>query len=124
MADETTPAGMRIPFGIGPTGGIEWTSGADKVRQNVGIILSVRLGERPLQRDFGTRIPSLAHEPNDEVLGALVESQAREALMRWEPRLLVTRARTEHDDGELRVWLDYVQLDRQASGRIAVSPNA
>jgi uncharacterized protein len=120
--------GMAIPFRIGPGGGVEWAHGAEKVRQNVRVILSVRLGERPLQREFGTRIPALAHEPNDDVLVSLIEAQAREALLRWEPRLVITRAVTERGDAggdaDVTVRLEYVHLDQQATGEVVVSPNA
>jgi phage baseplate assembly protein W len=124
MAAADSARGAQIPFAIDAGGSVTWATGTEKVRQNVRMILSIRLGERPMRRDFGTRIPSLAHEPNDDVLASLIESQAREALMRWEPRLTVIRSRIRRDDGLLTLWLDYVQIDDQTTGQVVVSPNA
>lgn len=104
-------SGMSVPFRIGGDGRVAATSGADKIRQNVRVVLATREGERPLEREFGTRLRSLVHDPNDEVLGALAERQVREALLRWEPRLLVTSSRLERRDGELVLRLEYVHAD-------------
>jgi phage baseplate assembly protein W len=124
MAAADSARGAQIPFAIDAGGSVMWSTGTEKVRQNVRMILSTRLGERPMRRDFGTRIPSLAHEPNDDVLSSLIETQAREALMQWEPRLTVTRSRVQHGDGLLTMWLDYVQIDDQTTGQVVISPNA
>lgn len=124
MAAADSARGAHIPFAIDAGGSVIWASGTGKVRQNVRMILSTRLGERPMRRDFGTRIPALAHEPNDDMLATLIEAQAREALLRWEPRLTVTRSRVQQDDGLMTLWLDYVQIDDQTTGQVVVSPNA
>jgi phage baseplate assembly protein W len=64
--------GPTIPFRIGADGRVGFTEGTDKVRQNLRVVLGTRLGERIMQRDFGTRLASLVHDPNDEALAALV----------------------------------------------------
>jgi phage baseplate assembly protein W len=113
--------GPAIPFRIGPDGRVAMTSGTDKVRQNLRAVLATRIGERIMQRDFGTRLASLVHDPNDEALSALVTSEARDALLRWEPRLMVTATRVERAEGELRLYLDYIELDRQTGGQLVIS---
>src|SRR3954447_5385454 len=95
-------SGPAIPFRLGADGRVAMTSGTDKVRQNLRAVLATRLGERLMRRDFGTRIASLVHDPNDEALAALVTSEARDALLRWEPRLMVSATRAERVEGELR----------------------
>lgn len=107
MSDEIR--GMSFPFRIDPaTGRVAMSSGRAKIQQNVRIILGTRHGERPMLREFGTRLPSLVHEPNDAALAALAENHAREMLLRWEPRILVTDSRVERHEGELVVRLTYV----------------
>jgi hypothetical protein len=101
--------GMGFPFRIDPhTGGVEWATGSDKIRQNVRIILSTRLGERPMRRDFGTHIPAAAHDPNDAVMADLIQIQAREALLQWEPRIMIINMQVTQDEGEARMILNYV----------------
>lgn len=111
--------GMSFPFRIDPdTGGVAEASGADKIRQNVRIILSTRIGERPMLREFGSRIPGLVHDPNDAVLAELAKTQAVNALLRWEPRVLITNMFVEADEGELRLRLDYVHSAEPVGGQL------
>jgi phage baseplate assembly protein W len=57
--------GMSFPFRIDPVSGrVAMSEGRTKIQQNVRLILGTRIGERPMLRDFGTRLPSLVHEPN------------------------------------------------------------
>lgn len=104
--------GPAFPFAIDPaTGSVAWTSGAKKLAENVRLILTTRYGERPMNRDFGTRIHSLVHEPNDGGLARLVSQQAREALMQLEPRIIVTDVRLQQVGPELTLELHYVLAD-------------
>lgn len=101
--------GMAFPFRIEPaTGRVAMASGGEKVRQDVRIILGTRRGERPMLRDFGTRLPSLVNDPNDDVLAELLQIEAREALIQWEPRILVTNMVVSQAEGEARLVLNYV----------------
>ena len=111
--------GFGFPFRIDPqTGGVGWVSNEDKIRQNILLILGTRLGERAMLRNFGTRLPSLVHEPNDDVLSELVETQAREALLQWEPRILVQSSTVERVEGELRVSLKYIYVSQGTSDQL------
>ena len=117
--------GLAFPFRIDPeTGRIAMSGGDDKIRENVRLILGTRLGERPMLRNFGTRIRSLVHDPNDDVLADIAEKQAREALLRWEPRIVVTDSRHRARPGR-RAAADPAQLrpheraGRRAGGRPA-----
>jgi phage baseplate assembly protein W len=107
MLDEVQ--GFGFPFQIDPrTGGVAWSRGRDKIRQNVRIILETRQGERPMLRDFGSRIPSLVHDINDDVLADIARRQAQEALLQWEPRVLITDLATQQDEGEVQLRIRYV----------------
>ena len=79
--------------------------GEDKIRQNVRLILGTRLGERPMLRDFGTRMPGLVHDPNDEVLRrhrAEPGARGAAALGAAHPRHRLRRSSGSPDDGLLR----------------------
>ncbi|MEU6225700.1 GPW/gp25 family protein [Streptomyces sp. NPDC047042] len=114
-------AGTAFPFRIDPrTGGVAWTTGFDKVREDLRILLLTRLGERPMLREYGTRVHSLVHEPADDVTADLLRRQAHEAVVRWERRIVVTRAHVGHDQGELRLALDYIHADQPVGGQLIV----
>jgi uncharacterized protein len=111
--------GVAFPFRIDPaTGKVAWAYGSDKIRQNVRIILSTRLGERPMLRDFGTRIPSLVHDPNDDVMAELLQTQAREAVLRWEPRIMVTSVKVSQNEGEASLVLNYVHTGEPVANQM------
>jgi uncharacterized protein len=113
--------GANFPFRIDPaTGGVAMASGSDKIRQNVRVILATRVGERPMLREFGTRIPTLVHDPNDDVLADLIQNQARQALLQWEPRILITNMVVVRDEGEARLRLDYIYTSEQVAGQVIV----
>jgi len=104
--------GPAYPFAIDPaSGGVAWSAGRKKLVENVRLILTTRLGERPMKRDLGTPIHSLVHEPNDGGLGRLIARHARDALMQLEPRILVTDIRFQQSGGELTLELEYVLAD-------------
>jgi phage baseplate assembly protein W len=102
--------GFAFPFRIDSTGGVATAYDRDKIRQNILLILGTRLGERPMLRSFGTRLPALVHEPNDSVLADIIQTQAREALMQWEPRILVTTTNVEQNEGTLTLRVNFVYL--------------
>jgi phage baseplate assembly protein W len=111
--------GVAFPFSIDPaTGGVAWAVGRDKIRQNLRLILGTRLGERPMLRDYGSRLASLVHDPNDDVLADLAETQAKEALIQWEPRVLVTSTSVDQAEAELRLRVNYVYTNEPVSGQI------
>ena len=105
--------GPAYPFRIDPaTGGVAWSEDDRKVAENVRLILGTRHGERPMNRDFGTMIHQLVHEPNDGGLGRLIAKQAREALMQLEPRIVITDVKVDQRGGQLVLELRYIHSDR------------
>jgi phage baseplate assembly protein W len=118
--------GAAFPFQVDPnSGGIAMSSGAAKIAANVRVIIATRIGERPMLRDFGTGVPGLVHDPNDEVLVDIASKQAVAALLRWEPRILVTGTSVEQDPdlGEFQMRIDYTRANEQVAAT-AVLPLA
>ena len=98
--------GPAYPFAIDPqTGGVAWSNGRQKLTDNVRLILTTRLGERPMARDFGTPIHSLVHEPNE------AGRHVREGLMLLEPRIIVIDINFRQDNGVLTLELTYQLAD-------------
>lgn len=116
------PRGAAFPFRVEPaTGGIAWSTGTQKIHDDLRVLLGTRLGERPLLREFGTQLHSLVHEPDDDVTADLLRKQAHEAVVRWERRVIVTRARIErHQQGQLQLVLSYVVSDQAAGGEMTL----
>ena len=115
-----TIRGFGFPFRIEPSGGVAARDGAAKIRQNIMVMLGTRLGERPMLRNFGTRIASLVHDPNDDVLADLIRTEITEAILMWEPRVLVSSARVEQVEGMLRLFVTYAVLSEGRSERMVI----
>lgn len=114
-------AGVAFPFAIDPaTGGVAWALGSDKLRQNVRLILGTRYGERPMLREFGTRLHSLVHDPNDDVMVELLRTQAQNALLQFEPRILVTQTQVTQEEGEVRMLLNYTHTTEPVADQLVL----
>ncbi len=113
--------GFGFPFRIDPrTGGVGSESGAEKIRHDILVLLATRLGERPLLRNFGTKLAALVHDPNDDVLADVISEQIRNALLQWEPRVFVTDISVKQSEGELRLFLTYTIVHSSRSERMVV----
>lgn len=113
--------GFAFPFRIDPrTGRVAQASGLEKLRQNVRVVLGTRLGERPMLPEYGTRLPGLVQEPNDDVVGDILQRQAQQAVLRWEPRIVVTGATLRQSEGVAELYLQYVQTTLPAADQMTV----
>jgi Bacteriophage baseplate protein W len=113
--------GFAFPFRIDPiSGGVAWAFGVDKISQNVRLILGTRIGERPMLRDFGSRLHALVHEPNDAAMADIMKNQAQQALLQWEPRILAIQAQVEHSEGEARMRIMYTHTTAPIGGELII----
>lgn len=72
-----------------------------------------------MRRTFGTRIPSLAHDINDTVLAQVALTQAQEALLQWEPRVIIADAHIQQQqEGELYLALRYAFVGEQSADEL------
>lgn len=114
-------AGFAFPFSFDPaSGGVAWATGADKLKQNVRLILGTRFGERPMLREYGSRLHSLVHDPNDGVLAELLRTQTQEALLIFEPRVMVTQTKVIQQEGEIRLLLNYTYTTEPVADQLSV----
>ncbi len=75
------------------------------VRQSIQKILTTPLGSRVMRRDFGSRIPDLVDAPLNAANRLRVIAATAEAVIRWEPRIRVSRITIEQDGAMLTVTL-------------------
>jgi phage baseplate assembly protein W len=65
--------------------------GIDHLHQSVAQILTTPLGTRIKRRAFGSNVPDLIDAPNNGATRTRLYAAIATALMRWEPRLTLTR---------------------------------
>ena len=101
----------------------------DAILQSIAMILSTTPGERVLRPEYGSRLHELVYLPNDPATAGLAIQYVREALGRWEPRVvleMVDAAPDPEDASRLVIWARYrargeaqvrtIRLDLDLSG--------
>ncbi|QBQ12815.1 MULTISPECIES: GPW/gp25 family protein [unclassified Pseudomonas] len=63
----------------------------DHIAQCLTDILTTRIGTRVMRREYGSLLPELVDHPFNDVTRLRVYSGAVIALMRWEPRVSLSR---------------------------------
>ncbi|PMU25093.1 MULTISPECIES: GPW/gp25 family protein [unclassified Pseudomonas] len=63
----------------------------DHIAQCLTDILTTRIGSRVMRREYGSLLPELVDHPFNDVTRLRVYSGAVMALMRWEPRVSLSR---------------------------------
>lgn len=84
----------------------------DHVRQSVRDILITPIGSRLARRDYGSLIPDLIDQPQNEATRLQVMAATYGALCRWEQRIRLTRIQVTRDmDGAMVVDLTGNRVD-------------
>ncbi len=105
--------GWNFPVAVDPAGhGLDYTAGADKVRQSIWIILDTEPGERIMRPSFGCGLRRYISKPNTVAIRALIQRDVELALTTWEPRIQLTSVEvTPGDDPALvEIAIAYVHL--------------
>lgn len=70
-------------------GRLDWPDLAHSVHQAIRVILSTRPGEQLMRPEFGGGLDRLLHEPNTLATRRRIRDLVRDALERWERRILL-----------------------------------
>ena len=79
--------GWSFPIKVNAKGGLDWSSGPDRIQASIWMILSTSPGERLMLPTFGAGIKDYVFESNSEVVCARLQTAIRKALTQWEPRI-------------------------------------
>lgn len=86
-------------------------AGEAHLRQSIIDILTTPLGTRVMRRDYGSRLFELVDAPINRTTLVEIYAATAEALLKWEPRLELTRVRvTRADPGKVELLLDGTYL--------------
>ena len=91
-------------------GRLDYPSLEDSVRQLIRVILSTRPGEQLMRPDFGSGLDTMLNEPNTLATRRRIRDLVKEALERWERRILLDRVEAWEVDGDaaqVRVEISY-----------------
>ena len=107
MTDERPLRGLALPFRI--TGGrVAVAEDTRKAEDDLRHLLTTRVGERMLRRDYGGGMHQYLHQADNQAIRALLRHGVELALRNHLPQLqLAGPVRVVHGEGELRVLIDY-----------------
>ncbi len=96
------PRGFAFPFRVasaaaGGSGGVVWSEGREKLRDNLLHLLHTNPGERVMRRAYGAGLRDLVQDPNDDVLRALAQHRIGKAVAETEPRIALQRVVVQAD---------------------------
>ena len=104
---EIIGSGLAFPLGVDARGGIALARGEDDIDQALRLILSTAPGERPMRPEFGCGVHDFVFDSIDAGTVGKMELAIREALDRWEPRVIVETVEFELDEvSEGRLIID------------------
>ena len=89
--------GWSFPPRLNPRGEITTVSDVEDVEEAILIILQTRVGERMMRPEFGSRLNDLVFMPCDAATAGLANAYVFEALVRWEPRIVLVEVRAAPD---------------------------
>ena len=118
-------AGWAFPLTTDATGGIALVTREREIEQAIRLILGTARGERPMRPEFGCRIHDHVFGPANGATAGQIAYDVREALERWEPRIVVQEVGVNFDRieaGTLYVDVTYliVGLQRPAQPGLPV----
>lgn len=103
---------IRVPFQVGPDGGIAWTE--DPVIQAIQHIMSAVVtnpGERVMRPEYGVPVYSALFNANDEVIQSDLRSSMEVALARWVPNVKLVHISftgTERESGTMALNVQFM----------------
>ena len=86
---EIIGSGLAFPLQVDRRGGIALARDETDIEQAIELILATAPGERPMRPEFGCGVHDFVFDSIDATTVGRMELAIREALDRWEPRIIV-----------------------------------
>jgi Bacteriophage baseplate protein W len=113
--------GWKFPLQVTPGGRLAAARYEQRIEESIYLILSTAKGERVMLPDFGCGIHELVFAPNNITTRSLVIANARQALVRYEPRIDVLDVNAESAPEQpnlLLIRVDYRIRANNARGNL------
>jgi len=107
---EIIGSGLAFPLQVDRRGGIALARDETDIEQAIELILATAPGERPMRPEFGCGVHDFVFDTVDATTVGRMELAIRDALDRWEPRVVVESVEfglEEVGDGRLIIDIGY-----------------
>ena len=94
----------------------------DHIIQSIADILTTRIGTRVMRREYGSLLPELVDHPFNDATRLRVYAATAMALMRWEPRISLTRVQFSGVSLQGRVVLELegIEVDSNKQQNLSI----
>lgn len=94
----------------------------EHIRQSVADILTTRLGTRIMRREYGSQLVDLLDQPGNRNTLLLAYAAIAMSLMRWEPRIRLSRVRLETTSmaGQFELTLEATVVDSNEATSLSI----
>jgi phage baseplate assembly protein W len=107
MTYDFVGAGWAFPLGVDARGGISLARRDQEIEQAIRLVLATYPGERPMRPEFGSRIRDYVFRSATIDTAAELSEEVHNALLRWEPRIVVEAVDVTVDDYDRsRLYID------------------
>jgi phage baseplate assembly protein W len=86
-------------------------TGLAHLHQSIARIITTPLGTCIQRRTFGSDVPEHVDAPNNGTTRTRLYAAIATALMRWEPRLILTRVQLSGEPAEMRSGMQAVDIE-------------
>jgi len=96
-----------------------YSESVQNIKDSIDHILSTKRGSRIGRRDFGSLMYELVQEVNDETFDTLAEHYVREALLKWEKRIILGPTqvnRSKWKQGVVEITIRFRVIKTQEAG--------
>jgi phage baseplate assembly protein W len=105
--NEIIGSGLAFPLQVDRRGGIALARDETDIEQAIELILATAPGERPMRPEFGCGVHDFVFDSIDAGTVGKMELAIRDALDRWEPRVIVETVEFDLSGvGEGRLMID------------------
>jgi len=107
---EIIGSGLAFPIQVDRRGGIALARDEQDIDQAIQLILGTAPGERPMRPEFGCGVHDFVFDSIDANTIGRMEEAIRQALLRWEPRIIVQNIDfdlTQSGNGLLTIDIGY-----------------
>ena len=107
---EIIGSGLAFPLQVDRRGGIALARDETDIEQAIELILGTAPGERPMRPEFGCGVHDFVFDTIDAATVGRLQTEVRDALDRWEPRVFVETVEFNLDevaDGRLIIDIGY-----------------
>ncbi len=108
--NEIIGSGLAFPLQVDRRGGIALARDETDIEQAIELILATAPGERPMRPEFGCGVHDFVFDSIDAGTVGKMVLAIREALDRWEPRVIVETVEFDLDgvdEGRLMIDIGY-----------------